>query len=83
MQKKIFSFLIFASFFTLIWAQKMTPAQVKTQVEKYKTDVRGPYRDIRWFCKDGTTVAPQERCPDPGGVQRARYKDEVIALGKR
>ncbi|MEZ4850790.1 MAG: PEP/pyruvate-binding domain-containing protein [Bacteroidia bacterium] len=82
MQKKIFSFLIFASFFTLIWAQKMTPAQVKTQVEKYKTDVRGPYRDIRWFCKDGTTVTPQERCPDPGGVQRARYKDEVIALGK-
>jgi len=27
-------------------------------------------------------MAPQERCAEPGGVQRARYRDEVISLGK-
>lgn len=25
---------------------------------------------------------PKEKCPEPGGVQRARYKEEVEALGK-
>ena len=45
-------------------------------------DIRGPYKDIRWFCKDGTTLPPKERCPQPGGVQRARYKDDVVSLGE-
>ncbi|MGJ5642606.1 PEP/pyruvate-binding domain-containing protein [Formosa sp. S-31] len=49
-------------------------------IEKYKKDVRGPYRDIRWFCDDGTINMPKEPCED-GGVQHARYKDEVIRLG--
>ena len=57
--------------------------QLKALVTQYKGDVRGPYRDIRWFCPDGTTLPPKERCSKPGGVQRARYKDEVIDLGKK
>ena len=47
-----------------------------------KLDNRGPYHDIRWYCKNGTTVAPQERCPQPGGVQHARLKQSIIALQK-
>ncbi|MEZ5197554.1 MAG: PEP/pyruvate-binding domain-containing protein [Bacteroidales bacterium] len=66
---------------TLVIAQKVETSQVKNMVEQYKKDPRGPYKDIRWFCKDGTTKPPQERCPEPG-VQRARYKDEVEALAK-
>lgn len=54
-------------------------AAVKRMVALYQEDPRGPYRDIRWFCKDGTTVAPQQRCPEPG-VQRARYRQEVEIL---
>ena len=67
--------------FSLCFSQALKPAEIKGLIEKYKTDPRGPYRDIRWFCKDGTTVPPTERCPEPGN-QRARYKDEVLALAK-
>lgn len=62
--------------------QKMEASAIKEMVEKYKSDQRGPYKDIRWFCKDGSIIPPKEKCPQPGGVQRARYKDEVVALAK-
>jgi hypothetical protein len=65
----------------MIVAQKADNSQVKSMIGQYKKDAKGPYKDIRWFCKDGTTRPPQERCPEPG-VQRARYKDEVVALAK-
>ncbi|PLW95534.1 MAG: phosphoenolpyruvate synthase [Marinilabiliales bacterium] len=64
-----------------IFAQKVDNNHIKTLVERYEKDAKGPYKDIRWFCKDGTTRLPQERCPEPG-VQRARYKDEVALLAK-
>ncbi len=73
----ILCLLIFGS----ILAQKTDNSQIRSMVEQYKKDPKGPYKDIRWFCKDGTTKPPQERCPEPG-VQRARYKDEVIQLTK-
>lgn len=63
-----------------ILAQKADNNQIKEMVQKFKNDPKGPYKDIRWFCKDGTTRPPQERCPEPG-VQHARYKDEVVNLG--
>ncbi len=51
-------------------------------IQEYKTDIRGPYKDIRWFCKDGTINQPKEPCGAIGGFQRARYKDAVDALAK-
>ncbi len=51
-------------------------------IQKYKEDVRGPYRDIRWFCPNGTTREARDPCPDTEGVQHARYKDEVVKLGE-
>lgn len=78
--------VIFSGFFlfavTTLWAQKLENSQIKECIERYMNDARGPYKDIRWFCKDGSFVQPKEKCPEPGGVQRARYKDEVVALGK-
>ena len=74
--------------FTLVHsAQAQSPLaveNVQTLVEKYKSDIRGPYKDIRWFCVDGSIRQPKDPCPDNigPGVQHARYKDEVIALGK-
>jgi len=64
----------------IITAQKADNYQIEALVQKFKKDPKGPYKDIRWFCKDGTTRPPQERCPEPG-VQHARYKDEVVSLG--
>ncbi len=60
-------------------AQSTEPAAVARMVEAFKTDPRGPYRDIRWFCQDGTTVPANQRCAKPGN-QRARYKESVEAL---
>ncbi|MCB0481519.1 MAG: phosphoenolpyruvate synthase [Flavobacteriales bacterium] len=73
--------LVLLVFQIFLYGQKPYEAiQVKELVAKFKADPKGPYRDIRWFCKDGTTVGPQERCVEKGGVQRARYKDEVVQL---
>lgn len=58
---------------------------IRALIEKYKADSRGPYKDIRWFCPDGTYAVPRSEnlCADmKKAVQRARYKDEVEALGK-
>jgi hypothetical protein len=67
---------------SLVFSQKKTDEAIAKLIVTYKADQRGPYKDIRWFCKDGSTVSPQERCAEPGGVQRARYREEVIALAK-
>jgi hypothetical protein len=60
-----------------IFPQAHTNEEIKRRIAQYKTDPRGPYKEIRWFCEDGSILPPNERCPEPGGVQRARYKDEV------
>lgn len=67
----------------ITYSQKFSDAEIKKIITSYKTDSKGPYKAIRWFCTDGTTVPPDERCPQPGGVQRATYKDDVIGLQKK
>ncbi len=59
------------------------PDQIASMVAAYKLDPRGPYRDIRWFCKDGSINPPKEPCDKPGGVQRARMKQEIVDLAKK
>lgn len=78
-----YQFLFFIMFLAslLLNAQEVDNKKVKELISQYKTDAKGPYKDIRWFCNDGTTRPPGERCPEPG-VQRARYKDEVISLAQ-
>ncbi len=84
---KIFLYLVLVISGLVVFGQvekvspkKLSDPAIAKLVSTYKSEAKGPYRDIRWFCIDGSTVAPQERCPEPG-VQRARYRDEVIALG--
>jgi len=79
--KKISIIILFLISPAILLSQKAENSQVKSMVEKFRKDEKGPYKDIRWFCNDGTTLPPKERCPEPG-VQRARYKDEVILLGQ-
>lgn len=60
------------------------PEVVKAMIQRYKKDSRGPYKDIRWFCKDGTNREARDPCPGiKAGNQRARYKEEVVALAKK
>jgi hypothetical protein len=79
--KKIYILMLCFIVPVFVLAQKVDNSQVKSMVERFRKDEKGPYKDIRWFCKDGTTRPPQERCPEPG-VQRARYKDEVESLAR-
>ena len=65
---------------TALLGQPVRDEEIINRIKIYKADIRGPYKEIRWYCKDGTILPPQERCPEPGGVQRARHKDEVYAL---
>ncbi len=55
---------------------------VSNLVDTYKEDLRGPYKDIRWFCADGTFNDPKVPCNQEGSIQRARYKDDVVRLGE-
>lgn len=64
-------------------AQVKDPAAVKALVARYKIESKGPYRDIRWYCPDGTDRPARDPCPVGPGQQRARYRDEVVALGRK
>lgn len=82
--KKLLSPIFFLGLltFTYTFAQPVDNAAIRDLIQRYQADLRGPYKDIRWYCKDGSIIPPKEKCPEPGGVQRARYRDEVVALGK-
>ncbi|NND34886.1 MAG: phosphoenolpyruvate synthase, partial [Saprospiraceae bacterium] len=68
---------------SLLMAQTpVSNQEIQALVQNLKNDPRGPYKDIRWFCEDGSIIPPKEKCPEPGGQQRARYKDEVARLQK-
>jgi len=86
MHKRVLSYLqvmvIVASSSFHVVGQISKPEAVKAMISRYKQDPRGPYLDIRWFCKDGTIRAARDPCPDQPGNQRARYKNEVNALAK-
>ncbi len=77
-------FLLFCG--TLLSQEKkeLSNDAIAEQIAAHKKDIRGPYRDIRWFCTDGSIRQPKDPCPDAigPGVQHARYKEDVIALGK-
>ena len=80
-------FLIILLFFISIengYSQKISNEKITEQITSYKNSIRGPYKDIRWFCTDGSLRQPKDPCPENigPGVQHARYKDEVIALGE-
>ena len=64
-------------------AQELTASEIKTLVESYKNDVRGPYYRIKWFCEDGTIRDPKDPCPDNvEGIQHASFKESALKLRK-
>lgn len=52
-------------------------------VRTFKTDPRGPFQGIRWFCPDGAILGPQERCTTSGGIQHALPKDVIVQIQQR
>ena len=59
-------------------------ANIRRMIARFKDDPRGPYKDIRWFCKDGTIREARDPCPGTkAGYQHASFKPEVIALAEK
>lgn len=61
-------------------AEAMSDTEIRTLITALKTDPRGPFQRIRWFCPDGSTRAPRDPCPMPGGVQHGQAKESVRQL---
>jgi len=84
--RNIFTTVLSCLIFSLsIQAQhsKLPISLLEQTVNELKNDSRGPYKRIRWFCKDGSIREPKDPCPDStgGGIQHASYKEDVIRLG--
>ncbi|WP_111706520.1 PEP/pyruvate-binding domain-containing protein [Lutibacter citreus] len=80
----ILSFIVFL-FTASVISQSVSNQYIKDQISLFKNDIRGPYKDIRWFCKDGSIRTPKDPCPDSigSGIQHARYKDVVENIAKK
>ncbi len=76
--------LLFLFSSEISFSQTISDEKINEQITSYKNSIRGPYKDIRWFCTDGSLRQPKDPCPENigPGVQHARYKDEVVSLGK-
>ena len=83
MIRHLFLILLLSAFAAnSIAQQKLTNDEIASLVAKFKADERGPFQAIRWFCPDGTVLPPNERCPQPGGIQHALHKDTVQRLAR-
>lgn len=82
--KSCFLLLLLLSAGYTAFGQKLDSGELAKRIDAYKKDIRGPYKDLRWFCTDGSIRGPKDPCPDEigPGVQHARYKDEVASLGE-
>lgn len=58
------------------------PVDYSQLIEQIKTNPRGPFSRIRWFCNDGSILAPRPyACRDHGGgVQHGEWNDTVKQL---
>ena len=87
--RHILKLAFFLSFLVLLHsssnAQALENSAIESLIKIFKQDVRGPYRDIRWFCKDGSVRDPKDPCPQEigPGIQHARYKETVESLAKK
>lgn len=80
--RNLFLLIIFSLWGLFSVAQPRPASEIKSLIETLKKDPKGPYQQIIWCCPDGTIVAANQRCPEPGGVQRAKYKDDILKLNK-
>lgn len=54
----------------------------RTWIEEFKASPKGPFENIRWFCKDGTVLPPKPyACADHGGgIQHGQWNQRALEL---
>ncbi len=68
---------------TFLTATELPPRETLRQwVEEMKTNPRGPFARIRWFCNDGSILPPKPyACTNHGGgIQHGEWSDQVKRL---
>lgn len=79
MIKKIYLLLLTFSLLGGLYAQQeMNVEKVQERIAEYRELIRGPYSSINWFCEDGQMRDSKDPCPNGKGIQRARYRPELL-----
>ena len=57
-------------------------SRIRAEIVDMKTEPRGPFRRLRWFCDDGTVLAPKPyACVDHGGgVQHGQWSETTVGI---
>ncbi len=69
-----------------LWAGSQPAATVNKEysgwLQHMKTEPRGPFKDVKWFCNDGSVLPPKAyACVDHGGGrQHGNYTDRTRTL---
>jgi hypothetical protein len=71
-------FILFFPFF--VTSQPFTNQYIRDKIQELRRQPKGPYQQILWFCPDGSTRQPKDRCPEKGGLQRGAYREDVKAI---
>lgn len=83
--KTLFMALILMLPITL-WASSepgsVTNKEYTQWIEKMKTSARGPFKDVKWFCKDGSILPPKAYAcvKHGGGYQHGNYTSQTQTL---
>ncbi len=75
-------FLLFSVANALAQEARLDPDTLHSWIQAMKKAPRGPFKQIRWFCNDGTIKPPKEyACKEHGGgVQHGEWTDRVKSL---
>jgi hypothetical protein len=80
---RIFLLCLFPLLITAPLAAQVVPdSTIRSMIQQFQASERGPYAGIFWFCPDGSLRPAQDPCPNDEGIQHARYRADVEALGR-
>ncbi|KTG17268.1 MULTISPECIES: PEP/pyruvate-binding domain-containing protein [unclassified Guyparkeria] len=56
--------------------------EMRDWIEAMKRAPRGPFERIRWFCEDGTVLAPEPYAcrPHGGGIQHGQWNERAMTI---
>jgi len=74
--------VLMAALFVAAGARAESVERYRGWIEDMKTDPRGPFSSIKWFCNDGTVLPPKAYACQPhgGGHQHGEWSDRTREL---